>query len=508
MATYQKYYEEQFVVNSLNNIKMSQNKPAEQLEADRVGFDWDEFRAHINAQVVANGRQNVGIVGADVYFPKEFVSQKDLEDFDGVGSGKYQIGLGQKNMAVCNNSEDIVSMCMTAVENLLTKYGIDRRDIGRIEVGTETIADKSKSVKTFLMSQFNEAGCYDILGIDTMNACYGGTSALLNAVNWIESSSWDGRYAIVVAGDIAVYEQGPARPTGGAGVVAMLVGPHAPISLETKQIASHMEHVYDFYKPHMDSEYPVVDGKLSNDCYMRSIDSCYSRYKFLYEKANEKPFSVENDSDFVILHSPYTKLVQKSFARLCIADSTPEDRQKLSEEFGEFEPTTIHKNRDLEKAVMDLHKEKFTQSVSPGLLVSQECGNMYTGSVYASLCSLISSQDAKLDKRALVFSYGSGSAASMFSLRFNRGVDKMRTAINLQNRLSQRTKLTPEEYTQRLSEREQKYKSGVPTQIIHNEKPTNMFPGTYYVKSIDPLGRRQYARTFSTGILRAARYLR
>lgn len=28
---------------------------------------------------------------------------------------------------------------------------------------------------------------------------------------WIESSAWDGRNAIVLAGDIAVYEKGPAR---------------------------------------------------------------------------------------------------------------------------------------------------------------------------------------------------------------------------------------------------------------------------------------------------------
>lgn len=45
-------------------------------------------------------------------------------------------------------------------------------------------------------------------------------------------SEWDGRYALVVCGDIAVYEAGPARPTGGCGAVAMLVGPDAPLVLE------------------------------------------------------------------------------------------------------------------------------------------------------------------------------------------------------------------------------------------------------------------------------------
>lgn len=72
----------------------------------------------------------------------------------------------------------------------------------------------------------------DIEGIDTTNACYGGTAALFNALSWVESSAWDGRLAIVVAADIAVYASGSARPTGGAGAMAMLVGPNAPLVIE------------------------------------------------------------------------------------------------------------------------------------------------------------------------------------------------------------------------------------------------------------------------------------
>ena len=41
-----------------------------------------------------------------------------------------------------------------------------------------------------------------------------------------------GRYAIVVAADIAVYASGPARPTGGAGAVAMLIGANAVLSID------------------------------------------------------------------------------------------------------------------------------------------------------------------------------------------------------------------------------------------------------------------------------------
>lgn len=37
---------------------------------------------------------------------------------------------------------------------------------------------------------------------------------------------------MVVAGDIAVYATGNARPTGGVGAVAMLIGPNAPLIFE------------------------------------------------------------------------------------------------------------------------------------------------------------------------------------------------------------------------------------------------------------------------------------
>lgn len=42
---------------------------------------------------------------------------------------------------------------------------------------------------------------------------------------------------------------------------------------------THMQHAYDFYKPDMVSEYPMVDGKLSIQCYLSALDRCYSVYR-------------------------------------------------------------------------------------------------------------------------------------------------------------------------------------------------------------------------------------
>lgn len=44
------------------------------------------------------------------------------------------------------------------------------------------MVDKSKAVKTTLMRLFNQNGNYDIEGVDSKNACYGGTAALLNSL--------------------------------------------------------------------------------------------------------------------------------------------------------------------------------------------------------------------------------------------------------------------------------------------------------------------------------------
>lgn len=121
---------------------------------------------------------------------------------------------------------------VAVVSGLLEKYNIDPKSIGRLDVGTETLIDKSKSTKTLLMDLFASHGNTDIEGIDSKNACYGSTAALFNCINWMQSESWDGRNAIVMCGDIAIYKEGAARPVGGMGACAMLIGPDAPLVFE------------------------------------------------------------------------------------------------------------------------------------------------------------------------------------------------------------------------------------------------------------------------------------
>jgi hydroxymethylglutaryl-CoA synthase len=98
------------------------------------------------------------------------------------------------------------------------------------------------------MQLFASSRAHDIEGVTSINACYGATNALFNTLNWVQSKAWDGRLGIVVATDIAVYAKGPARPTGGVGAIAMLIGPNAPLVIDDVR-STFVDAAYDFYKP-------------------------------------------------------------------------------------------------------------------------------------------------------------------------------------------------------------------------------------------------------------------
>ena len=133
-----------------------------------------------------------GILALEVYFPTHYMDQTDLENYNNVEAGSYAVGFGQTHMGFCSVQEDLNSLCLTVVQQLMECMQFPWNSVGWLEVGTEMVIDKSKAVKTVLMELFQDSGNTDIEGIGTTNACYGGTASLFNAANWVESSSWDG----------------------------------------------------------------------------------------------------------------------------------------------------------------------------------------------------------------------------------------------------------------------------------------------------------------------------
>lgn len=477
--------------------------------------------------------KDVGIHAIEIYFPPYFVDQKDLEKFDCVSEGKYTIGLGQEEMGFTGDQEDVNSMSLSAVQNLLEKHNVEMTDIGWMGVGTETIIDKSKSTKSVLMSIFASSGNSDIEGVDFKNACYGGTAALFSAIDWVESSSWDGRLALVVACDSAVYARGAARPTGGAGAVAILVGPHAPLIMERGLRSSHVAHAFDFFKPDLKSEYPTVDGALSIQSYFTALDSCYRKYKQKFSSRRPTPASsggkgdagadlikgVPSDSstsskfdldsaEAFLFHTPFSKLVQKSLGRLLYNDFKMEVLSPEPSRYSALEPFTNLSfaesifNKDLEKAVLKTSRTTFETKTEPSLFLAKKVGNMYTPSLYGGLAShLLGKSPSDLSgSRIVLFSYGSGLASSMFSLRVSPesasvggSLDQLLRGIaDIPERLQGRRKLTPAKFTEVLARREEHYHAA-PFQP--SMSASDLAPGVFFLKSVDEMRRRFYERT-------------
>lgn len=440
--------------------------------------------------------KNIGIKAMEVYIPSNYVNQAELEKFDNIPAGKYTIGLGQTNMAFVSDREDIYSLSLTVTSRLMAHYNVDPNSIGRLEVGTETLLDKSKSVKSVLMQLFPEND--DIEGVDTVNACYGGTSAVINAVNWIESSSWDGRDAIVVAGDIAIYSQGSARPTGGVGSVALLIGPDAPIVFDSAR-GSHMEHAYDFYKPDFTLEYPVVDGHFSLTCYTKSLDHAYRNYSKKVTGDKSKTVGILDHFAYSAFHVPTCKLVTKSFARLLYNDflSNPEAfKDKLEPEvFDQVSALTYEQSltdRNLEKVFLALAKSESAKRLTPALKLATNTGNMYTASCWTSLASVLYfvGSDALQGQKVSVFSYGSGLASTFLSVNVVGDISAITKVLDLDYKLFDgRTQRTPEEYVAAIELREKAHlqKSFQPSGSVDD-----IAAGAYYLVDINDKFQRKY----------------
>merc|ERR1719379_2669819 len=113
--------------------------------------------------------------------------------------------------------------------NQTARYSEDGRPIpvwnaiGVFHLGTESIVDRSKSMKAYVMDMFERyADESNIEGVDHYNACYGGQAAFFNVMNWMESDRWDGRYGLGIATDITDAPN-EARFTLGASCAGTLV---------------------------------------------------------------------------------------------------------------------------------------------------------------------------------------------------------------------------------------------------------------------------------------------
>ncbi|CCF31844.1 hydroxymethylglutaryl-CoA synthase [Colletotrichum higginsianum] len=146
----------------------------------------------------------------------------------------------------------------------------------------------------------------------------------------------------------------------------------------------------------------------------------------------------------------------------------------------------------VEKTFMGLTKKKYQERVAPGAQVATLIGNMYCGSVWGGVASLLSYVDAATlsGKRVGVFSYGSGLAASFLSLRINGDVSPIAKALDIPARLEARRKLAPEAYEAMCDLRHQAH-----LQKDYKPKgdPSTIVSGTYYLENVNDKFQRTYS---------------
>ncbi|RLN90202.1 hypothetical protein BBJ28_00001869 [Nothophytophthora sp. Chile5] len=215
-----------------------------------------------------------------------------------------------------------------------------------------------------------------------------------------------------------------------------------------------------------------------------------------------------NAVDFAVFHSPYNKLVQKSFARMLFLDSRRQCDAAAEAKFASLAKwksvaldETLN-DRELDLAARGVAKEDFKRMVAPSCSTSQQLGNCYTAAVYVNLATLVDARakDLAQGARVLLFSYGSGSLASMFELQAREptasakgkfSLEKMAEVLDLTNRLGHRNKKTPEEYTARMALRQKSYGAHAGSELT--QSIASIAVGDYYLTEIDAMGRRFYA---------------
>ena len=405
----------------------------------------------LNIQVVSkNIARDVGIIAFEYYCPNLCISASALEDFHNC-KGQYT------NMTFCSDDEDAVSMAMTSLSRLMQRCGLSYVDIGRLEVGTESQVDRAKSIKSFLMTLFEQQGCYDVLGADTYNACYGGTNALFNALAWIQGDSWNGKYAIVICSDTAVHPDLDHLSAIGASSVAMLIGPNAPFVVEPER-ATFMKHSWDFYRPiGWKNNDAIVDWDGATDQHEEALVSCQE--SFSSQHGTEDLLSL---FDYAAFHCNAPYHAKRSFRLMC--ESIAGEQLSRAE-----------------------HERLYLRHVEAGTAISAQNATTYTCPLYACLLSLVLTLEGGdlVGKRILCFSYGSGCAASMYGIRV-KGVPLY--PADLIQCLKSRVPKTVKEAIPLINAFEEAHGH---FGFVPSHKGDRQV-GAYYLVSVDSMGVRQY----------------
>lgn len=316
---------------------------------------------------------------------------------------KLSKGLLLKEISIAPVTEDIVTMGASAAASILNEE--DKQAIDMVSVASESGIDQSKASAVFV---------HGLLGIqpfarsfEMKEACYSATAALDYAKLHVEKHP--NSKVLVIASDIAKYGiETPGEPTQGAGAVAMLITSNPRILSFNEDNVAQTRDIMDFWRPNY-STTPFVNGMYSTQQYLDSLKTTWAEYQ-KHNQVSLKDFAA------VCFHLPYPKLALKGMKKIMDKSLPSEQQAQL--------------------------QENFEQSI----LYSQKVGNIYTGSLFLGLLSLLeNSTTLKAGDRIALFSYGSGAVSEIFSGQLVAGFEQQ-LETNRMEILNKRTPLSIPDY--------------------------------------------------------------
>lgn len=316
---------------------------------------------------------------------------------------KLSKGLLLKELSIAPLTEDIITLGSAAADPILTSE--DKEKIDMVIVATESSIDQSKAAAVFihgLLAIQPFARSFEI-----KEACYGATAALDYAKLHIEK--YPDSKVLVIASDIAKYGiNTPGEPTQGAGAIAMLISKDPRILIFNEDNVAQTRDVMDFWRPNY-STTPYVNGLYSTQQYLDCLKTTWDEYQKRH-KLSLKDFAA------YCFHLPYPKLALKGL------------------------------NKIMDKSLPQEQQDQLRKNFEASILYSQKVGNIYTGSLFLGLLSLLENSDKlKAGDKIALFSYGSGAVAEIFSVFLVPGYEKQLSRTRLEE-LDQRQALSVEEY--------------------------------------------------------------
>jgi hydroxymethylglutaryl-CoA synthase len=346
----------------------------------------------------------IGIDQIAAYVPSYYLSLESLALSRNLEKNRYQKDLGQEAMAVCPPNEDIITMAINACLALDIKN--DERPVSWILFCTESSVDQSKAAAIYIQHFLNLPS--NTRCLELKQACFSATAALELAKSLVKNAP--NTRVLIIASDVARYGfHTSGEPTQGCGAIAFTVTSNPKILVVNDEVGVFCDHVMDFWRPNY-LDFALVSSSYSVKNYLNVLEVCWNQFCEKFKNNDPK-------IDYFCYHTPFSKMALRVHERF----------------FG------------------NVGKKSFDiigyNEINDAVKFNKIIGNIYTGSLYLSLMSLLKYCSKNLkEKRIGLFSYGSGCVAQYFCVTVQPNYKDFLLMDSFENSLGYREKLAYEQY--------------------------------------------------------------